>query len=74
MVTMTLQVPRPNGSSDDLAAQSWFLDPVGDPGLTLHPSVGTCIAVLLGASVVFTAIAAWLCSQREFHVKTPEKD
>jgi ABC-2 type transport system permease protein len=72
--TMTLQVPRPNGSSDDLAAQSWFLDPVGDPGLTLHPSVGTCIAVLLSASVVFTATAAWLCSQREFHVKTPEKD
>jgi hypothetical protein len=39
-----------------------------------HPQISTCIATLVIASVVFTAIAAWLCSQREFHVKTPEKE
>ena len=24
--------------------------------------------------LVFTVLAAWLCNQREFHVKTPEKE
>ena len=72
--TMSFDVPRPRGGTEDFAAIAWQLNPIGDPGLELHPQLGTCIALLVGASVLFTAIAAWLCSQREFHVKTPEKD
>jgi hypothetical protein len=29
--------------------------------------------ILLVASVVCSMLAAYLCSRREFHVKTPEK-
>lgn len=72
--TMDLSVPRPNGSRKDLAAEAWQFNPLSDPGLTEHPQLGACIAMLLGATIVFAGIAAWLCSQREFHVKTPEKD
>ncbi len=72
--TMSFQVPRPNGRSEDFAATAWQLNPTADPQLLDHPQIGTCIATLLIASVVCTAIAAWLCSQREFHVKTPEKE
>jgi ABC-2 type transport system permease protein len=72
--TMSFIVPRPGGGTEDFAATGWQLNPIGDPGLSLHPQLGTCIAILVGASCVFTAIAASLCSQREFHVKTPEKD
>ena len=32
------------------------------------------MTVLLVGSLVCTILAAWLCSRREFHVKTPEKD
>jgi ABC-2 type transport system permease protein len=72
--TMTFHVQRPNGRSHDVAALAWQLAATGDPGLAEHPQLGTCIAVLLIASVACTAIAGWLCSQREFHVKTPEKE
>lgn len=72
--TMSFRVPQPGRGSEDFAATGWQLDPIGSPGLLSHPQLGTCIAILLGATLVFTVIAAWLCSQREFHVKTPEKD
>jgi hypothetical protein len=65
-------VPQLGGGTKDVAAAAWWLDPVRDPGLTEHPQLATCLAILVGASLAFTAIAAWLCSQREFHVKTPE--
>jgi ABC-2 type transport system permease protein len=71
--TMTFNVPRPNGGSHDIAALAWQLPATGDPALAEHPQLASCIAVLVIASVVCTAIAGWLCSQREFHVKTPEK-
>lgn len=72
--TMTFDVPRPNGGSHDIAAQAWQLAATGDPGLAENPQFGTCIALLLTTSLVCTVIAGWLCSQREFHVKTPEKE
>jgi len=72
--TMEFDVPRgPFGRPEDLAAQAWQFDLTSDPGLAEHPQLGTCIAVLLVANVVCIAIAGWTCSQREFHVKTPEK-
>jgi ABC-2 type transport system permease protein len=67
-------VERARHGTFDMAAQTWQFDTKMDPQLTEHPQVGTCIVVLLGASVVFTVLAAWLCSRREFHVKTPEKN
>jgi ABC-2 type transport system permease protein len=57
----------------DIAAQVWGIDVRNDPELAEYPQVRTCVMVLLGASVVFTALAAFLCSRKEFHVKTPEK-
>jgi hypothetical protein len=38
-----------------------------------HPTTSTCMTVLIVTSVIFSLLAAFLCSQREFHVKTPEK-
>ena len=31
------------------------------------------IPIMVGAFLLCTALASWLCSQYEFHVKTPEK-
>jgi len=72
--TMSFTVPRFNGGSQDIAADAWQLDTASDPGLAEHPQLVTCIAVLVLTSLVCTAIAGWLCMQREFHVKTPEKE
>ncbi len=58
---MTFQVPRPRGGTEDAAAIAWQLGTASDPNLTEHPSLATCILILLGASLVFTVIAAWLC-------------
>lgn len=59
--------------TEDLADSAWQLDAGGDPQLLAHPQLSTCIAVLLIASLACTALGAWICSRREFHVKTPEK-
>ena len=72
--SMTFVVPLPGGGGDDTAAGVWQLDTNSDPGLTEHPQLVTCVAVLLIASLACTAIAGWLCMQREFHVKTPEQE
>ncbi|MEO7404412.1 MAG: ABC transporter permease, partial [Burkholderiales bacterium] len=71
--TMSFVVPISGGRESNFAADAWQLDVGGDPNLLEHPSISTCIAVLLTASVACTLLAAWLCSRREFHVKTPEK-
>ena len=62
-----------NGQRDDVAAILWFLNIKDDPTLAEHPQLSTCVLILLGTSLVCTAVAGWLCSQYEFHVKTPEK-
>jgi ABC-2 type transport system permease protein len=67
-------VTFPRGRQRDVASAAWSFDTKADPGLTEHPQLATCICVLVGVSLVFTIVAAWLCSQREFHVKTPEKE
>jgi ABC-2 type transport system permease protein len=70
MLDFTLTHTR-NGNHN-LAAEAWQLDVDRDPQLLSHPSTATCVSVLLLASLVCTILAAWLCSQREFHVKVPE--
>jgi ABC-2 type transport system permease protein len=72
--SMEFVAPRTYGGTENLAAEAWQFDLRRDPDLLEHPSVATCITVLLLASVVLTVLAAWSCSQREFHVKTPEKE
>jgi hypothetical protein len=64
----------PRGREVDVAATAWLLDKESDPTLAEHPTLRTCILVLVCGSLICTAIAAVLCSNREFHVKTPEKE
>ena len=71
--TMGFVIEEPTGQMD-IAAEVWGLDTRLDPGLLEHPQVRACLTVLLIGSVVCTALAAFLCSRREFHVKTPEKN
>jgi ABC-2 type transport system permease protein len=68
--SMEFLVPLPDGRTENMAAEAWQLD----PKLLEHPPSSTCLAVLLIGSLVCTALAAWLCTSREFHVKTPEKE
>ena len=60
------------GRSINISAEAWQFNIQADPNLLEHPTQSTCIIVLLATSAVCTAIAAIICSQREFHVKTPE--
>ncbi len=73
--TLTFLVPLPIDPSrfNDLAAEVWQFDVKTDPGLVDHPQLHTCLIVLLAACAISTLLAAILFSQREFHVKTPEK-
>jgi ABC-2 type transport system permease protein len=66
-------IEMPDGRSEDVTAQAWQLNVRDDPKLLEHPELSTCVIVLLAASVGSTILAGWLCSRREFHVKTPEK-
>ena len=70
--TLEFIVTSPRGGTENIAAEAWQFDVRRDPDLLAHPQVTTCIAVLLVSSLVFTAIAAVICSRREFHVKVPE--
>ena len=58
----------------NVSADAWQLDIANDPNLLLHPQSNTCVTILLIASLAFILVAAFLCSRREFHVKTPEKN
>jgi ABC-2 type transport system permease protein len=70
--TLEFMVPTPHGSHN-IAADGWQFDLRKDPQLLDHPSLSACIETLLVGSLVCTVLAALLCWQREFHVKTPEK-
>lgn len=70
--TLDFVIFWPRGGKDDVAGAAWFFDTTNDPHLIAHPQLWTCVSILVVASLICTAIAAILCSQREFHVKTPE--
>jgi ABC-2 type transport system permease protein len=72
--TMDFLVIWPGGRENDVAATAWLLNKESDPTLAEHPTLKTCILVLMCGSLICTAIAAYFCSHREFHVKTPEKE
>jgi ABC-2 type transport system permease protein len=71
--SLPFEVVWPRGRHEDVAATAWFLDTKADPTLAQYPSLRACIMVLLTGIVLFTLIAGLLCSRREFHAKTPEK-
>ncbi len=73
--TLQFLVPLPTDSSryNDLAAEIWQFDVKTDPGLADQLHLSTCLIVLFAACILSTLLAAVLFSQREFHVKTPEK-
>jgi ABC-2 type transport system permease protein len=70
--SMSFLVTGPRGNKENIAADAWQLDVRADPLLLEHPQMGTCLIVMLGASLIFMVWGAYLCSRREFHVKTPE--
>jgi hypothetical protein len=65
--------PIPEGKHN-IAADVWQFDLKKDPNLLEHPQLWTCVTVLLAASFLFSLVAAFLCSRREFYVKTPERN
>ncbi|MFI5381370.1 MAG: ABC transporter permease [Tepidisphaerales bacterium] len=69
--TMKFILPTP-GRAQNIAAEAWNLDIRLDPRLLEHPQQATCFAVLLLGSLILALLAAFLCSRREFHVKTPQ--
>jgi ABC-2 type transport system permease protein len=71
---LQFDVPLPQGRSENIAAEAWQIDSNGSRDLAEHPQQTTCLIVLLVGSLICTTLAAWLCTRREFHVKTPEKD
>lgn len=72
--SMEFLVQFPDGRMENVAAAMWKFDLRRDPSLAEHPPLSTCFMVLLVGSLVSTVLAAWLCTTREFHVKTPEKE
>jgi ABC-2 type transport system permease protein len=71
--TLPFVATVPPGRVENLAAEAWQLDVAKDPDLLAHPQLTTCLTVLVVGSAVAAILAAWLCTRREFHVKTPEK-
>lgn len=72
--TVDFVIAGPDGRLENPVAEVWQLDVYRDPELLAHPQLGTCLTVLVVSSLVFAVLAGWMCNQREFHVKTPEKD
>jgi ABC-2 type transport system permease protein len=70
---MPFIAPVGGNGPEDIANEAWQMGIENDPHLLDHPQISTCVAILLIASLVLTMLAAFLCSQKEFHVKTPEK-
>jgi ABC-2 type transport system permease protein len=71
--TMQFFVDMPDGRQEDVAAAAWQLSmQSADPNLIGDPQIPTAVTTLFAASVVCTAIAAFMCARREFYVKTPE--
>jgi ABC-2 type transport system permease protein len=71
--SLNFVVEAPHGT-ENIAADAWQLDLRRDPNLLNHPELGTCLLVLLVGSLVCALLAAFLCSRKEFYVKTPEKN
>jgi ABC-2 type transport system permease protein len=56
----------------DVAAVFWQFDVRNDPALTEHPTLQSCVLVLVAVSLACALVGALMCYRREFHVKTPE--
>jgi ABC-2 type transport system permease protein len=58
--------------AEDVAGIMWQYDPRDLPDLSEHPTILSCVLILAAASLICTMLAAFICSRREFYVKTPE--
>jgi ABC-2 type transport system permease protein len=67
-------IEGPRGDRKNIAAEAWQLNLDKDPKLLEHPELSTSITILVVASLVCALLAAFMCSRREFYVKTPEKN
>ncbi len=72
--SMSFEVTRRRGGTEDLAAVAWQLDWTSAAKQAEHPQLSTSIFLLVVASMVCAVLGGWLCMQREFHVKTPENN
>jgi ABC-2 type transport system permease protein len=72
--TLDFVVVRTPQGTENIASNAWQFDIRKDPGLLAHPQLSTCLSVLLVGSLVCGLLGAFLCSRREFYVKTPEKN
>jgi ABC-2 type transport system permease protein len=70
--TLSYVVTTPH-REENIAAEAWQLNLLEDPQLLTHPTLSASFLALILGGVVCAVLAAWICSQREFHVKTPEK-
>jgi ABC-2 type transport system permease protein len=61
-----------HGRTHDMAAALWQFDVRTDPGLSEHPTLQSCVLILVVASLACAFVGALMCHRREFHVKTPE--
>ncbi len=66
--------PTSQGKTENIAAEAWQFGSSEDVELAEHLNSTNCLAVLIVGSLLCALLAAYLCSLREFHVKTPEKD
>ncbi len=55
------------------AARTWNLVIRGDRHLKAYPHSWVCISVLLSTCIIAALLAAYICNNREFYVKTPIK-
>ncbi|MGC8561371.1 MAG: ABC transporter permease [Phycisphaerae bacterium] len=55
------------------AARTWNLVIRGDRHLKAYPHNWVCVIVLLSACIITALLAAFICNNREFYVKTPVK-
>jgi ABC-2 type transport system permease protein len=73
--TLEFTASWPGGRQEDPASGAWSLNAASDRTLPPeHPTLLTSLLILTCTSIVCAALTGWLCSQREFHVKTPEKE
>ena len=59
--------------TQNLAADTWQLNIANDPTLKNYPHTWACLTILLIGSAACSILAALLCTNREFYVKTPDK-
>lgn len=64
---------KPGYRVHPIAAKTWNFITVSDPDLKSYPHNWVCVTVLVVTAILTSALAGWICNNREFYVKTPNK-